>query len=85
MNNLISKAFEGQNIRIITDQQGEPWFVAADIAKVLLYRNAPDMTRNLDDDEADTHILRIRSENGAEQDREVTIINESGLYSTILR
>ena len=85
MTNLISKAFEGHNIRIITDQQGEPWFVAADIAKVLLYRNAPDMTRNLDDDETGTHILRIRSENGVEQDREVTIINESGLYSAILR
>ena len=35
---------------------------------MLLYRNAPDMTRNLDDDEADTRILRIRSENGVEQD-----------------
>ena len=37
MTNLISKAFEGHNIRIITDQQGEPWFVAADIAAVLGY------------------------------------------------
>ena len=85
MTNLISKAFEGHNIRIITDQHGEPWFVAADIAKVLLYRDAANMTRNLDDDEADTHILSIRSENGVEQDREVTAINESGLYSAILR
>ena len=25
MTNLISKAFEGHNIRIITDQHGEPW------------------------------------------------------------
>ena len=25
MTNLISKAFEGHNIRIITNQQGEPW------------------------------------------------------------
>ena len=58
--------------------------MAADIAKVLLYRNAPDMTRNLDDDETDKHILRIRSENGVEQDREVTIINESGQYPGLL-
>ena len=42
------------------------------------------MTRNLDDDETGTHILSIRSENGVEQDREVTIINESGLYSATL-
>ena len=31
-------------------------------------QDAPDMTRNLDDDETGTHILRIRSENGVEQD-----------------
>lgn len=40
MTNLISKAFEGHNIRIITDQQGEPWFVAADIARALGYNDA---------------------------------------------
>ena len=30
---------------------GEPMFVATDVAKVLGYRNAPDMTRQLDQDE----------------------------------
>jgi prophage antirepressor-like protein len=57
MTNLISKAFEGHNIRIITDQQGEPWFVAADIAKVLEYLEAKDMTRLLDDDEKGRQIV----------------------------
>ena len=51
MTNLISKAFEGHNIRIITDQQGEPWFVAKDVSIALGYRDAANMTRNLDDDE----------------------------------
>ena len=77
-------AFEENQVRALLIDRS-PWFVASDIAGVLLYRNAPDMTRNLDDDETGTHILRIRSENGIEQDREVTIINESGLYSAILR
>lgn len=63
----------------------EPWFVATDVSEILGYRNAPDMTRSLDDDEAATHNLRIRSDNGVEQSREVTIINESGLYSAILK
>ncbi|HHP5403310.1 TPA: phage antirepressor [Aeromonas veronii] len=45
MTNLISKAFEGHNIRIITDQQGEPWFVAADIAKALGYTDADQAIR----------------------------------------
>ena len=57
MTNLISKAFEGHNIRIITDQQGEPWFVASDIAKVLDYLEAKDMTRLLDDDEKGRQIV----------------------------
>ena len=34
------------------------WFVASDIAKILEYRMASDMTRNLDDDEKDTQIVR---------------------------
>ena len=72
------------NVRII-DINGEFWFVATDVANALDYRNAPDMTRSLDDDETATHNLRIRSENGVEQDRPVTIINESGLYSAILK
>jgi len=63
----------------------EPWFVASDVASILGYRNAPDMVRNLDEDEADTHIVRIRSDTGTAQDREVSIINESGLDSAILR
>lgn len=68
-----------------TSRNGEPWFVAGDIAELLGYRDAANMARNLDDDEKDTHNLSIRSENGTEQHREVLIINESGLYSAILR
>lgn len=75
---------ESHNVRII-DINGELWFVASDIASALDYRMASDMTRFLDDDERGTHNLRIRSESGIEQDRQVTIINESGLYSAILK
>ena len=80
MTNLISKAFEGHNIRIITDQQGEPWFVAADIAKVLEYTEASAMTRHLDDDEKGLSIVQTL---GGSQEQ--ITINESGLYSAILR
>lgn len=43
------------------------------------------MTRMLDDDEAAPHIVGIRSQTGAVQNREVTIISESGLYACILK
>lgn len=45
MTNLISKAFEGHNIRIVTDEQGEPWFVAADVASALGYTDTDQAIR----------------------------------------
>lgn len=85
MQNIIPFQYkDNTSIRAVTDENGEPWFVATDIAKILGYRNAPDMTRRLDRDEADTRSMRIRSENGVEQNRDVTIISESGLYAAIL-
>lgn len=77
---LIPFDFEGRPVRVVTDAQGEPWFVAADIAQSLEYRMASDMTRSLDDDEKGTQIVRTPS-----GDQEMLVINESGLYSAILR
>lgn len=79
MSDLTIFAFESAAVRTLMID-GEPWFVAADIANVLDYRNAYDMTRMLDDDEKGTHIMRTPG-----GDQEMTIINESGLYSCILR
>lgn len=84
MKELISYTFKGTPIRT-TVRDSNPWFVAADIAKALEYRTANDAIRYLDDDEADTLNQRTSSSNGVEQARNLTIINESGLYSLILR
>lgn len=67
------------DVRII-DIDGELWFVASDVASALDYRMASDMTRSLDDDERGTHNLRTPSGS-----QDLTIINESGLYSAILK
>lgn len=85
MSNIVPFSFGSTDLRAVTDARGEPWFIASDVAEILGYRDAANMTRMLDDDEADTHIVRIRSENGVEQDREMTIISESGLYACILK
>lgn len=61
-------------------KEGEPWFVAKDVCSVLDYRSANDMTRNLDDEEKDTQIVCTLG-----GDQLVSIINESGLYSAILK
>lgn len=68
-----------QSIRIIMIDS-EPWFVAVDIAIALNFRNAPDMTRMLDDDEKGTQIVRTLGGN-----QELTVISESGLYHAVLK
>ncbi|ENX58795.1 MULTISPECIES: BRO-N domain-containing protein [Acinetobacter] len=67
------------NVRII-DINGELWFVASDVANALDYRDAGNMVRNLDDDERGTHNMSTPS-----GDQNLSIINESGLYSAILK
>lgn len=76
--------FQSNQVRTVI-RNDDPWFIALDVAKILEYRNAGDMTRILDADESDTHNVRIRSLSGIEQDRKLTIINESGLHHATLR
>lgn len=71
--------FKGIDVRVIVGTDGEPRWVASDVAKVLGYRDAYNMSRRLDDDEKGT---RKVSTPGGEQS--VTIISESGLYSAIM-
>lgn len=60
--------------------ENEPWFVGKDVAEVLGYQNGSrDINRHVDDE--DKLCTKIEY---AGQKREVTIINESGLYSLIL-
>ncbi|MCZ4505904.1 BRO family protein [Rhodococcus ruber] len=76
---IVPFQYEGANVRIVTID-GEPWFVASDVARILEYRMASDMTRRLD--EADRGYAKVRTPSG-EQD--MTIISESGLYDAVFR
>lgn len=84
MSDLSIFAFDSAAVRVV-HRVGEPWFVATDVAGILGYRDASNMTRMLEEDEADTHIVSTSSESGCTQDREVTVISESGLYACILK
>lgn len=84
MTDLTVFAFDTAAVRTLTID-GEPWFVAADIANVLGFKHTPHMVRMLDDDETAVHIVDSRSSNGVVQDREVTIISESGMYACVLK
>ena len=66
-------------VRAVRDENGEPMFVAGDVAKILGYRMASDMTRRLEEDEKGTRSVRTP---GGEQ--QMAVITEPGLYSAIL-
>lgn len=72
--------YEGARVRVVTGDDGEPWFVASDVARILGYREAHHLTRGLDDDERGPHNVGTP---GGEQ--EMTVVSEAGLYSAILR
>lgn len=82
MSNISVFNFNQNEVRTIVNDDGEIWFVASDVATVLGYRNAPDMVRNLDNDEVSTTQI-VRSSSGGNPN--ITIINESGLYSATLK
>lgn len=65
------------SVRII-EQNGEPWFVAADVCRAL--ELDPTATRRLDDDEK--NILRLTQ--GTSGNPNATMISEAGLYALIL-
>lgn len=71
--------FQGQQVRTVTIN-GEPYFVGKDVAEVLGYQRADNAIRNhVDDDDKLTHQFSASG-----QKRNMTIINESGLYALIL-
>lgn len=79
MNNQIQPfEFEGNKVRALADGD-EVMFVASDIAKILGYRDAANLTRNLDGDERGTH--EVSTPSGTQN---MTVLTESGLYRAIL-
>lgn len=74
--------YESSKIRTV-EKDGEPWFVAKDVAAVLGYKNTKDaVARHVDPEDSVLNGVVIPDPIGREQ--VYRIINESGLYSLIL-
>lgn len=71
--------YESSEIRTV-QVNGEPWFVLADVCKVLEISNSRNISSRLDPDEKG--VTLVDTLGGTQQ---MTIINESGLYTVILR
>lgn len=80
MNELqIFNSPEFGQVRTVTID-GEPWFIAKDVATALGYSNTRDaIAKHVDDDDKNTVVIRDGKGNPNQ-----TIINESGLYSLVL-
>lgn len=79
--NLIPFEFESQAVRVI-DRDGEPWFALADVCRVLDIANVGNASARLDDDEKGN--IHNPDATPAGGNPNITIINESGLYSLVL-
>ena len=82
MNNEIQRfEFKGASLRALTDEAGEPWFVAKDACDIL-GNDTNHLREALDDDE----ITNLRnSEVWNQPGRAPLIISEPGLYKLIMR
>lgn len=82
MNNEIQRFdFRGASLRTLTDEEGEPWFVAKDVCDILGI-DTNHLREALDDDE----ITNLRnSEVWNQPGRAPLIISEPGLYKLIMR
>lgn len=69
----------GQQIRAIVIN-GEPWFIGSDVADALGFSRARDAVRMVEDEDRAAH--PVRTPGGMQQ---AIVINESGLYTLILR
>lgn len=62
------------------EKDGEPWWVLKDVCDILNIANSSNISSRLDEDE----LTYIKCSSGG-QIREMTAINESGLYNVIIR
>ena len=78
-NEIMNFKFEGAEVRVNTDENNNPWFVAKDVAEILGYSDTNAMTRRMDSDE-----VKTCADKSSGQVRNIYIISESGLYRAIL-
>lgn len=71
--------FQGREVRTVI-LNGEPWWVARDVCTILGLSDPSTSLARLDDEDKGTHTMRTLG-----GDQAMVVINESGVYSLILR
>lgn len=79
MSEITPFSFDGRKVRVVV-QKGSPWFVLADVCRVLGIKNPSDVARRLKADQKDTLDLI----DGVGRPHKTTVVSERGLYAVIL-
>lgn len=77
---IIPLCYGGTEVRMVLDEENNPWWVAKDVCTVLEYSDVSMTLQKLDDDEKGTK--KICTPGG---DQMMLVINEPGLYTLIVR
>lgn len=92
MKKIVPFYYEQNEVRVIRDEGGNPWWVAADVCRVLGLTNPRKTVKSLDDDEKSTVTISygtVTNNDGTvdinDGGLKYNIINEPGLYSLVLR
>ena len=80
MSNIIPFNYKSQQIRLIQDELGEPWWIAKDVCDILELTNVAMAVKGLDDDEKG--VSKVYTPGG---EQELLTVNEPGLYTLIIR
>lgn len=80
MNDITIFNHLGNDIRVMTDEQGEPLFVLKDVCDALGITNTRNVSARLDED-----MKGVRPVDTLGGTQQLTVINEAGLYEVIIR
>lgn len=85
MNDITTFNFQTHAVRTVTDENGEPWFVAKDVCDVLEIQNPTDALKSLEEDERMT-LDNTEGHSGKRGGAQFfNVVNESGLYALIFK
>jgi prophage antirepressor-like protein len=86
MINITPFNFNSQSVRVITDDNGDPWFVLSDVCKILDISNPTQVKSRLYADDVQVVDLQALHSNEGNTIKDlVNAVNESGLYSATLQ
>jgi len=72
--------FNNMQVRVIPDEQGNPWFVVADVCRILEHSKPSMAIEGLDDDQKG--VRKVYTLGG---DQDMLVVNESGMYDLVIR